>query len=83
VNDAKLIMRRFIGQKSRTPVNISGPVLDEIVKEAEDGNFNHNMFDTAYQQILRLLMDDSYRRFVKQRQGTLADSESPIALQYV
>lgn len=66
-DSAKLIASRFIGNKSRTPVNISGPSVDSILKEIKEGSYKKEMFDSACAEILQLLRNDSFRRFARQK----------------
>lgn len=70
---AKTIIRRFIGNKSRTPINIPGPITDRITKASSEGRYSKEMFDEAYKEIFKLLKEDSFRRFYKSR---IPDSEA-------
>lgn len=69
---AKTIIRRFIGHRSRTPVNIPGPVVDKITKESSEGHYFKEMFDEAYKEVFKLLKEDSFRRFAKSRAPDIA-----------
>lgn len=66
-DSSKLIATRFIGNKSRTPVNISGPTVDSILQEIKEGGYHKEMFDSACAEILQLLRNDSFRRFTRQK----------------
>lgn len=71
VASAHAIVRRFIGPKSKTPVNLSWPVAEEILNQVQENSIASNLFNTAYEQIMRLLVEDSFRRF-KKRQRALS-----------
>lgn len=62
---AKEIARRYIGTKSRTPINIAGPSADQILGKLAKNEFSLEMFDLACNEIIQLLKNDSLRRFTK------------------
>lgn len=66
---ASEIVKKFIGGKSRTPVNVPGSTIDKIQQQIKQGNFSADIFDVATTEVLNLLRNDTYRRFLKQREN--------------
>lgn len=64
---ADKIRRKFIGPQSRTPVNISGVVADEILSRLDENEITTEMFDTAEKQVYNLLKVDPFPRFCAYR----------------
>jgi hypothetical protein len=61
--DATVIFNKFIGPKSKTPVNISGSEVATLTTKIESGEISHDMFREAAAQVYWLISSDTFRRF--------------------
>jgi len=78
---ANKIIKQFIGSKARTPINIPGASIEKILKAIEDQPIpNEDFFDEAKRQVLDLLHQGEFRRFLTLRnsKSSANATENPI-----
>jgi hypothetical protein len=63
VESATNICSKFVGSKSRTPVNLSGAVSTSILSQVISQEVSRDLFDDAEKQIYSLLKLDTFVRF--------------------
>jgi hypothetical protein len=68
VEVAKTICTKFIGEKSKTPINIEGTVSSTILTQLSTNSVSKDLFDKAQNQIYTLMKLDSFARFQAFRQ---------------
>ncbi|KAL3776453.1 hypothetical protein HJC23_008438 [Cyclotella cryptica] len=67
--EANEIYKKFIGNKSKTQVNLSSQQKNEIKKAIESGAVTKDTFDVAQKEIFSVMSRDSYPRYLTSKRN--------------
>jgi hypothetical protein len=62
--EARIIYDTYIIRKARLEINIPSIIRDTLARDFNKGNVALTVFDTAYKEVVHLLMSDSLPRFM-------------------
>jgi len=84
VEEAKKIIRQYIGPRARTPVNLPGVTIEKLLSSLkEEHPLSRKLFDEAQTQIIDLLNGGEYQRFLqtKNMMGTNNNNNNNTSLE--
>ncbi|KAJ1972023.1 hypothetical protein H4R35_004914 [Dimargaris xerosporica] len=61
---------RYIDPNSVLAINMPGPYVKEVANNIRDQSYTITMFDTAHREVLNMLYDNVYPRYLKMRRAS-------------